>query len=763
MARLVPFDPDAQKRPQSRKVSRLEKSMLNAQSSPNIAPIKRRVEKEESPQRPQKKRKHLNGLNTGLDTNLKAEIKSEHLQNGSGGASSSRKIDPEIAKSQEQLPIWPGKDAIVEAVRKNGSVVIIGEPGSGKTTQVPQFLLDAGIIAASGIIAITQPRKVAATTIARRVANERGVKVGDEVGYAVRFDDSSSSSTRIKFYTDGMLLREMLNDPHLSKCDVVIVDEAHERTVRTDVLLANLIRLQKERNGHGPPSSKGKETAARRPLKIIVMSASLQAERFSKYLAGAPILYVKGRQHPVKIYYTKEAQEDYLDSALRTFFQIHDEKESGDVLIFLPGQENIESLASTIRLYAKQRQSEGLKILVRPLYAALALQQQFRAFDPAPPNTRKCVIATNIAETSVTIPGIKFVIDCGLCNEKRYLAQSKGSGIERLSEVEISRSSAVQRAGRAGREGPGKCFRLYTEEAYKKLLPAPLPEIKRCDLKFAMLQQKSFGQDLENINFMDPPDRAAVISAHHTLVLLGALDQKSAITPTGRAMAKLPLEPSHARALIESQNQGCVKEMINIVSLLSASAVVFLDFSTSEEREAALAARSKFFHRSGDHMTLLNVFRAFDDIGTNNGGDDTSDDEGQAPLGKMDRKSWCKKQHINDRALIEAVKIRGQLQKSCIGAGMDINLSSGDDSEPVLRSLCRGLFHNTAIKRADGSYKSANMVIKVHPASVLSDKKPSAIMYEELVLTTFPYARYVSTIAPSWLMENSSSLQQTSK
>ncbi|KAG8794377.1 putative ATP-dependent RNA helicase dhr2, partial [Serendipita sp. 399] len=405
----------------------------------------------------------------------------------------------------------PGRDAIVNAVKNNESVVIIGEPGSGKTTQVPQYLLDAGLVAAQGLIAVTQPRKVAATTIAARVAAERSTQVGSEVGYAIRFDDTSSPHTRIKFYTDGMLLREMLNDPQLKKCDVVIVDEAHERTLRTDVLLANLKRIQKTRGSASTSASaeqsngKRSERRDRRPLKIIVMSASLQAERFSNYLGGAPILYVKGRQHPVKLYFSKEHQDDYLDSALRTFFQIHDEKEQGDVLIFLPGQEDIEGLASTIRLYANQQPPDRLQVLVRPLYAALSVAKQHEAFLKAPPNTRKCVLATNIAETSVTIPGIRFVIDTGLCNEKRYLTANKGPGVERLAVSAISKSSAIQRAGRAGRDGPGKCFRLYTEASYQELEPSPLPEVKRCDLTFAVLQQQSFGYDIEHLDLMDQP------------------------------------------------------------------------------------------------------------------------------------------------------------------------------------------------------------------------------------------------------------------
>ncbi|CAG7852149.1 Probable ATP-dependent RNA helicase prh1 [Serendipita indica DSM 11827] len=698
--------------------------------------------------RPNKKRR----INDASTSNH-ADISATHgLQSGKLMA---------LQRSRELLPIWPGKDAIVDAVKHSDSVVIIGEPGSGKTTQVPQYLLDAGLISPEGLIAVTQPRKVAATTIAARVAQERNAKLGSEVGYAIRFDDQSSPETRIKFYTDGMLLREMLNDSQLKRCDVVIVDEAHERTLRTDVLLANLKRIQKARSAEPNDKKEGKrkERWERRPLKIIVMSASLQAERFSRYLNNAPVLYVKGRQHPVRLFYSKTSQEDYLDSALRTFFQIHYEKEPGDVLIFLPGQEDIENLASTIKLYAAQRPMDSLDVAVRPLYAALPVAKQHEAFYKAPQNTRKCVLATNIAETSVTIPNIRFVIDCGLCNEKRYLAPEKGPGIERLSPTEISQSSAIQRAGRAGRDGPGKCFRLYTEQTYKQLLPAQIPEIKRCDLNFAILQQKSFGYDIEEMDLMDKPELNAVKASKTILKILGAVNQQFEITSVGKLMAKLPLEPHLARALLQSKENGCTKEVISIVSILSASSKVFYDLPNNEDREAAFQARSKFHHPSGDHLTLLNVFRAYDEI--SEGVKSSSSSNGQNGIGRGERKEWCRRQFLNERALAEATRIRDQLERACQQASIDPKQSCGDAHEPVLKSLFRGLVHHTALKQLDGSYKAGELPIKIHPSSVLCDKKPTGLMYEELVLTSFHYARCVSAFPPAWQMEWSDSLRKS--
>ena len=453
--------------------------------------------------------------------------------------------------------------------------------------------MDAGL-AGHGTIAITQPRKVAAITLAARVAAEQSTSIGGLVGYSVRFEEKADRFTKIKYMTDGMLGRELLSDPMLRKYSIIIVDEAHERTLRTDMLLTSLKSIIKARNaqndtkqhfyptGDGKPSSgkgkgKAKDPDALPPLKVIIMSATLDADRFSKFFnkyanfyltcdvflicySSAKILYVKGRQHPVKILHVAEPQADFVDSALRTFFQIHTEQPVGDVLIFLPGtrvfgtlpivltkyfplgQEDIESLVNSIKSYAERIPPSHMQVLTCPMYAALSASAQTKVFVSAPPNTRKCIIATNIAETSITIPGVKYVIDSGLCKEKRYLARGRGNGTVRLAFCHeiltsdlsplgvdalltqpISQSSAMQRAGRAGREvrvfpfcfytgeliilfqGEGWCFRLYTEQGYNSLRDAAVPEIQRCNLTFAILQMKCLGQNPETADFMDSP------------------------------------------------------------------------------------------------------------------------------------------------------------------------------------------------------------------------------------------------------------------
>ncbi|KIY98086.1 RNA helicase [Monoraphidium neglectum] len=404
-------------------------------------------------------------------------------------------------------------------VRANKVLIVVGETGSGKTTQIPQFLLQSGLADISGggggkggwrggrdgggggMIACTQPRRVAAVTVARRVAEEMGVQLGQKVGYSIRFDDCTSPSTRIKYMTDGMLLRECLLDPLLNKYKVVIVDEAHERTVSTDVLLGLL-----------------KGVAARRgdDFRLLVMSATLDAEAFSKYFGGARAVWVQGRQHPVAVMCTTHPEDNYLDAALNAVLQVHCEEGPGDILVFLTGQEEIEGLerllmdrAAALPDGAAGRGGGPEELLVLPIYAALPPEQQMRVFDPAPAGSRKAILATNIAETSITIPGVRYVVDTGFVKARGYHAKL---GADSLQVVPVSQAQARQRSGRAGREGPGKAYRLYTLESFKALAPTTPPEILRSNLASTVLQLKALGvEDVVGFDFMDKPPRAAVV------------------------------------------------------------------------------------------------------------------------------------------------------------------------------------------------------------------------------------------------------------
>ncbi|KAJ3783549.1 P-loop containing nucleoside triphosphate hydrolase protein [Lentinula aff. detonsa] len=673
--------------------------------------------------------------------------KAEQISSSVPSSSIASSKSSPLQEQRSKLPIAKGKDALIQEFLEHDVTVLLGETGSGKTTQVPQYLLESGL-ARDGMIAVTQPRRVAATSLAGRVAAEQNVTLGTSVGYSVRFDERFSSQTRIKYMTDGMIVRELMSDPLLSKYSVIIVDEAHERSLRTDILIANLKTIQRQRNGSQDVKGKGKNKVnATNPLKIIIMSATLDAEKFGRFFSGAKILYVQGRQHPVKIYHSSQGQVDYVDAAMRTFFQIHTDYPPGDVLIFLPGQEDIESLEKTIQIYVNQLPQDRMSVLICPMYAAQAAGQNSKVFVAPPANTRKCILATNIAETSITIPGVKYVIDTGKCKEKRYLARNTGGGFDTLLTRDITQSSAMQRAGRAGREGAGHCFRLYTVEAFKAMPLSAEPEIMRCSLSSSLLQLKCIGQDLETLELMDQPAEESMKSSLIVLYLLGALSLEKEITALGRQMAAFPLEPIYGRAIVASKEYGCTQEVLDIVSVLSVSSKLFVE--SSEQREAVSEARRKFRHVCGDHLTILNVVRAYQEIAH--------------AEGKSNRKEWCRRHFLNERALLEASDIRDQLRQTCQRLGIDHGVSCGDKDDPVIFSLGHGLVMNIAFLQPDGTYKQTigQSIVKIHPSSVLCDKKIPAIVYDELVYTNQIYARGVSRIPKSFIVTLGALKQQS--
>lgn len=436
--------------------------------------------------------------------------------------------------ASEDLPVARFKQAIIDSVARFATTVMVGETGSGKSTQIAQYLADASFSSSAKgrrrRVVCTQPRRVAAITIARRVAEERKVKLGEEVGYSIRFDDVTSPSTRIKYVTDGVLLRECMTDAKLSAYDVVILDESHERSLQTDILMGLLKTLQLER-----PS-----------LRLVVMSATLEVDLFMTFFHQSHFVAVPGRQFPVDIYYTLEPEADFLDAALLTCLQIHAEEEAGGVLVFLPGQEDIENLVhmleehlpSILSKQMRQRSmektalnSEGKQALVDfciyPLYAALSQEEQLRAFAPSVSGVRKFVVATNIAETSLTIAGIKYVVDTGY-NKCRSVSLR---GLETLKVSPVSQSQANQRSGRAGREAAGKCFRLYTEDAFERLEVSTVPEIRRVNISQVVLQLKVLGvKSPETFPFPSPPTTDGLHRAINLLGALGALDKEKVLT-----------------------------------------------------------------------------------------------------------------------------------------------------------------------------------------------------------------------------------------
>ncbi|XP_061658731.1 ATP-dependent RNA helicase DHX33 [Syngnathoides biaculeatus] len=630
------------------------------------------------------------------------------------------KATPPLDVQRKQLPIYQARVQLLSQLRQLQNAILIGETGSGKTTQIPQYLYEAGI-GRQGLVAITQPRRVAAISLAGRVAEEKRTQLGKLVGYTVRFEDVTSSETKLKFMTDGMLLREAIGDPLLLRYTVVILDEAHERTVHTDVLFGVVKTAQRRRKELGKIS-----------LKIIVMSATMDVDLFSEYFNNSPVLYLEGRQHPIQIFYTKQAQSDYLQAALVTVFQIHQEAPpSHDILVFMTGQEEIEALARTCRDIARHLPDNCGPMVVVPLYASLPPTQQLRVFQAAPKGSRKVILSTNIAETSVTISGIVYVIDTGMVKAKRF---NPDSGLEVLAVQRISKAQAWQRAGRAGREDSGICYRLYTEQEFDNLIPMTVPEIQRCNLASVMLQLMALGvQDVMNFDFISKPSPEAISSAVEHLELLGAVERNSGkvvLTALGKKMSSFPLEPRYAKTILLSPDYSCSEEILSIVSILSVDTVLY---NPPARREEILAVRKKFMSSEGDHMTLLSIYRAFKKVNGN--------------------KDWCRENFVNSRNMGLVKDVQGQLREICLKLNLKLE-SCGADTGKVRQCLAHGMFINAAELQPDGSYLAldTHQSVAIHPSSVLFQAKPAYVVFNELLHTSRCYMRDLCLVDADWLL-----------
>lgn len=620
-----------------------------------------------------------------------------------------------IIEQRESLPVFKLKRQLMKAIAENQVLVVIGETGSGKTTQMTQYMAEMGMTS-KGIIGCTQPRRVAASSVAKRVAEEFGCELGQEVGYSMRFEDCTSPETVIKYMTEGMLLREYLADNTLSKYSALMLDEAHERTINTDVLFGLLKALVKKR----------------RDLKIIVTSATLDAEKFSRYFFDCPIFTIPGRTFPVEILYTKEPELDYLDAALLCVMQIHLSEPEGDILLFLTGQEEIDTACEVLyqRIKALQERALAPELIILPVYGALPSEMQSRIFEPAPKGSRKCVVATNIAEASLTIDGIYYVVDPGFCKQNAFNAKI---GMDSLVVVPCSQASARQRAGRAGRTGPGKCYRLYTENAYKnEMLATTVPEIQRANLGSVVLQLKAMGiNDLMGFDFMDPPPQQALVMALENLYGLGALDDEGLLTRLGKKMAEFPVEPKNAKVLLTSVVLGCAEEVLTIVAMLSVESVFF---RPKEKQAQADQKKAKFHQPEGDHLTLLAVYEAWKNSKFSN--------------------PWCYDNFIQARAIRRAQDVRKQLLSILDRYKMDV-VSCGRNFDKVRRAIVAGYFANTAKKDPQEGYRTMveGQPVYIHPSSALFNKSPEWVLYHELLLTTKEYMRNIMTIEPKWLVE----------
>lgn len=618
--------------------------------------------------------------------------------------------------------------------------MFVGETGSGKTTQIPQFVLYDDLPQTQGkMVACTQPRRVAAMSVAQRVAAEMDVKLGEEVGYSIRFEDMTGPKTIMKYMTDGMLLREAMNDPNLSRYSTIMLDEAHERTMATDILMGLL-----------------KEVVVRRPdLKIIIMSATLDAQKFQRYFMDAPLLAVPGRTHPVEIFYTPEPEQDYVEAAVRTVLQIHATEGEGDILLFLTGEEEIEDASRKIALEGDEmvREADAGPIKVYPLYGSLPPHMQQRIFDPAPPPRRpggrpgrKVIVSTNIAETSLTIDGIVYVVDPGFSKQKIYNPRIR---VESLLVSPISKASAQQRAGRAGRTRPGKCFRLYTEGAFKKeLIESTYPEILRSNLSSTVLELKKLGvDDLVHFDLMDPPAPETLMRALEELNYLACLDDDGNLTQLGRLASDFPLDPALAVMLISSPEFYCSNEILSITALLSVPQVFV---RPPAQRKRADEMKNLFAHPDGDHLTMLNVYHAYR-------GNDA----------QANPKQWCHDHFLSQRALQSADNVRSQLLRIMERQDLEMISTPFEDKkyyENIRRALCAGFFMQVAKKDTGG--KSQYLTIKdnqnvlLHPSTVLAHEA-EWVLYNEFVLTTKNYIRTVTAVKPEWLLVCSPFLSYT--
>ncbi|KAF7148187.1 hypothetical protein RHSIM_Rhsim03G0231700 [Rhododendron simsii] len=627
-----------------------------------------------------------------------------------------------IQDQRQSLPIAKLKRELIQAVHDNQVLVVIGETGSGKTTQVTQYLAEAGYTT-KGKIGCTQPRRVAAMSVAKRVAEEFGCRLGEEVGYAIRFEDCTGPDTVIKYMTDGMLLREILIDENLSQYAVVMLDEAHERTIHTDVLFGLLKQLVK-----------------RRPdLRLIVTSATLDAEKFSGYFFNCNIFTIPGRTYPVEILYTKQPESDYLDASLITVMQIHLTEPEGDILLFLTGQEEIDHACQCLYERMKGLGKNVPELIILPVYSALPSEMQSRIFEPAPPGKRKVVVATNIAEASLTIDGIFYVIDPGFAKQNVY---NPKQGLDSLVITPISQASAKQRAGRAGRTGPGKCYRLYTESAFhNEMSPASVPEIQRINLGTTTLTMKAMGiNDLLSFDFMDPPSPQALISAMEQLYSLGALDEEGLLTKLGRKMAEFPLDPPLSKMLLASVDLGCSDEILTIIAMIQTGNIFY---RPREKQAQADQKRAKFFQPEGDHLTLLAVYEAW--------------------KAKNFSGPWCFENFVQSRSLRRAQDVRKQLltiMDSAYGRlikeryKLDV-VSAGKNFTKVRKAITAGFFFHGARKDPQEGYRTLveNQPVYIHPSSSVFQRQPDWVVYHELVMTTKEYMREVTVIDPKWLVE----------
>jgi len=583
-----------------------------------------------------------------------------------------------LTRQRMLLPIYKHKKQILYALEEFHVIVIVGETGSGKSTQVPAYLWENGWTKNNFQVVCTQPRRIAAQSLAERVSQEAGKKLGNEIGYAVRFDDCTSSVTQVKYVTDGILLREaILSDPLLSRYSAIMIDEAHERSLNSDALLGIVKKIR----------------LRRKKLRVIICSATIDAQAFLDFFVHSgdnkncgTIISVDGRQYPVDILYAEVALSNYIRCAVETALRIHEEGNHGDILVFLPSAEDIDQAIKMAEDALESKSQKFKQANFLPLYGSLPQQMQAKIFQPKTEHgVRRIIFATNIAETSVTVPDITHVIDCGFAKIPYF---DPKTGFERLIVAPISRASARQRAGRAGRVQSGKCYRLYTDKyMMNEMEDSTLPEVARTNLTSFILTLKALG--VENIlafDLMALPSMDALSHGLETLYALGAIDDKTNLTEIGLDMAAFPTEPRVSRMLLESLKEGCAWEVLSVASALQVRAL-FIRPRTQRQRLDYDAAMLDLADRSGDHVTYTNLLAEVEDRGLDH--------------------SECKEKFINFIALKRCVEVRNQLSFFLRRYGKIDALGSTipeERSKAVRRCVTAGFFFNVAKLANDGKF-----------------------------------------------------------
>ncbi len=628
-----------------------------------------------------------------------------------------------------ELPVVEQREDILNAIKNHQVVILCGETGSGKTTQLPKICLEAGR-GVAGLIGHTQPRRIAARTVASRIASELDSNIGESVGFKIRFSDQVSDRTYVKLMTDGILLAEIQNDPWLNQYDTLIIDEAHERSLNIDFLLGYLKRLLQKR----------------KDLKLIITSATIDPERFAYHFNNAPIITAEGRTYPVELRYAPpEAESDSLDDidmptaivqACETLLQ----ERQHDILVFLSGERDIREMADILgKQSSHNRTFRGVEIL--PLFSRLSNAEQNRIFQSH--NTPRIVLATNVAETSLTVPGIRAVVDPGYARVSRYSVRSK---VQRLPIEKVSQASANQRKGRCGREAPGVCIRLYSEDDFDSRAEFTEPEILRTNLSSVILQMASMKLGkIDDFPFVEAPESKFINDGYRTLQELAALDEKRQLTPLGKRLARLPIDPRLGRMLLASADEGCVSEVLTIVSALSIQDPRERPF---DKRQAADEQHAEFNTETSDFAAWLNLWN-FVQVQKGN-------------LSNSQFRKMCKQRFLSALRIIEWMDVRKQLERLC--KELDLKQSSSEASlDNVHRALLSGLLANVAIKTDKKGYLGTrNRHLNVFPGSGLFKKGPKWIMAAEIAETSKLYARQVAGIQPDWIEAQAEHLLQYS-